>query len=86
MREPADAIQLDVLDGNRYMVASYAHAEDKPIAERRREAVAAVQPQARFSAEKFFDHEERRSNSYTDAISRNLRGGPPNDWHRRRRH
>jgi hypothetical protein len=72
MREPADAIQLDVLDGNRYMVASYAHAADKPVSERRREAVAAVQPQARFSAEKFFDNEERRGDSYTDAVSSRL--------------
>jgi hypothetical protein len=66
------------------MVASYAHAEDKPIAERRREAVAAVQPQARFSAEKFFAEQERHADPYIDAVSRKLTGNLPNRWRRRR--
>jgi hypothetical protein len=80
----SDSWEQDVLDGNRYGIASYQRPEDKPIAERRREAIAAVQPQARFSAEKFFDNEERRGDSYTDAVSRKLTGNVPNRWRRRR--
>ena len=49
-----------VLDGNRYGSASYQHPEEKPVGGRRREAIANVQPQARFSTGMRFDLEEKQ--------------------------
>jgi hypothetical protein len=55
-----DAPELDVLDGLRYGIASYARMEEKPVTERRREAIAAVPRQARFTTGMRFDLEERQ--------------------------
>jgi hypothetical protein len=57
-----DAPELDVLDGLRYGIASYQHPEDKPAAERRKEALAVVPAigTARFTTGRAFDFEERQ--------------------------
>jgi Phage terminase large subunit len=57
-----DAPELDVLDGNRYGIASYEYPEDKPVEERRREYIASFPATApgRLSAHIKFDVEERQ--------------------------
>jgi hypothetical protein len=62
MQEPRDAPQLDVLDGLRYGVASYARSEDKPVAMRKQEFVSQfpVTGTARHTAGIRFDIEEKQ--------------------------
>jgi hypothetical protein len=78
-----DAPELDVLDGLRYGIASYARMEEKPVSERRREAIAAVPQQARFTTGMRFDLEERqKAQPFYIGSGQHL----SNRWQHRRRH